>query len=141
MSEGKLVICISNEIGAPIYNSKIEIINEDGRQITRTNFCGLARLKIKHGSYNLIISANEYISRRFRVKFSEQCSFLDLSLKTIGTKVCGYVDRNQTDVNVKLLYEINQGTYVSVIETKPNVEGFYEFKNLPRGNYKVEAEE
>ena len=141
-NHGCLVLCISSEIGTPIYNAKIEIKNDDNFYVLRTNFCGIGSIKINYGEYILRISANEFKNRKFKIKFNEKCSFLSLILKSIENMIYGYIiEENKANININLLYEIVDGTYVKVKETKSDDTGLYKFENNPRGKYKVQAEE
>ncbi|MGL4451893.1 MAG: hypothetical protein ACRCTZ_11950 [Sarcina sp.] len=139
---GKLVLCISNEFGIPIYNAKVLITSDDINKFITTNLCGIATIDLTYGEYILSLTANEYKGRKFKIKFCENCSFLSLNLKATENKVYGYILDEDIDTNVKvnLLYEVTEGYYVKINETMCTSDGKYIFENVPKGKYKIEAE-
>ncbi|MGL4739991.1 MAG: hypothetical protein ACRC41_04195 [Sarcina sp.] len=140
---GKLVLVVNNELGLPVYNSKIDIESKLIKRVIKTNFCGLASCDLPFGEYILKIAANEYNSRKFKVFLKEKNSFLAITLKYLDNSIHGYIkddeNINNQSIKVYLLYEITDGTFVRVKETFANKIGYYKFENIPRGNYKVEA--
>ncbi|MGL4989801.1 MAG: hypothetical protein ACRCX8_17645 [Sarcina sp.] len=140
---GKLVLSINNEIGLPIYNANICLQSKKIKEVVKTNLCGLTSCDLDFDDYVLNVSANEYTSRKFKISFNETTSFLSITLKYLDNIIYGHVlDAKKLKgkfIKVYLLYEITSGTFVRVKETIANTEGKYEFKNIPRGNYKIEA--
>lgn len=139
---GKLVLCISNKFGIPIYGVNILITSNDINERITTNLCGIASIDLNYGEYILVITANEFKGRKFKIKFCENCSFLSLSLISKENKVYGYILDEEIDSSIKinLLYEITEGSYVKVSETNCGPDGKYMFENVPKGRYKIEAE-
>lgn len=139
---GKLVLCISNEFGIPIYNAKVFITSNHINKYIVTNLCGITTIDLNYGEYILAITANEYKGRKFKINFCENCSFLALNMTAVENKVYGYILDEELDVNIKvnLLYEITEGSYVKVSETQCSSDGQYVFENVPKGKYKIEAE-
>ncbi|MGL4763234.1 MAG: hypothetical protein ACRCWG_17565 [Sarcina sp.] len=143
IKKGKLILCISNEFGVPIYNAKIVIIKDDINKSINTNLCGITSVDLECGEYILAVTANEFKGKKFKVKFRESCSFLSLNLKFIDNKIYGYIvdEIEKMAIKVNLLYEVNEGTYIKVSECICNNQGEYSFYNVPRGKYKIEAQE
>lgn len=139
---GKLILCISNKFGIPIYGANILITSDDTKKNITTNLCGIANSDLKYGEYILSITANEFKGRKFKIKFCESCSFLSLNLIAMENKVYGYILDDEIDTNIKinLLYEITEGSYIKVSETNCGADGKYMFENVPKGRYKIEAE-
>lgn len=138
-----LIFNIVSEIGTPIYNAKIVLINERETKSISTNISGIAGIDLEFGTYIVQISANEFIKRKFKIKVSEKCSFVSLKLKSIANVVYGYIlqEEKKKNIRVNLLYEVSSGNYIKVLDCLVDEYGKYEFKNIPRGKYRVEAEE
>ena len=139
---GKLILCISNKFGIPIYGANILITSSDINKRIVTNLCGIASSDLNYGEYILAITASEFKGRKFKIKFCEPCSFLSLNLEAIENKVYGYIldDQIDTSIRINLLYEITEGSYIKVSETNCKEDGKYIFENVPKGKYKIEAE-
>lgn len=139
-----LILNIITEIGTPIYNAKIKVVNTNTKIVINTNLSGIAKCNLNIGTYILYISANEFIKRKFKVNITERCSFVAIKLRYIENTLYGYIVKDDDDckyenVEVSLLYEITEGNYIRVLQTNADENGKYEFKNIPRGKYKVEA--